>query len=350
MPNTHSRTPSTAATAIIGAGIAGLACAQRLNTAGKAVQLFEKARGPGGRMSSKRRPQAIVDLGAQYFTARDAEFQEAVARWQQAGCIAPWPERLWQASPLGWEARHDGQLRYAGKPRMSALPRHLAQGLTIHSKTPIETLERDGSQWWLIDSNARRHGPFAQVVISTPAPQAQVLLGEWAPRLSEICRATPQRACWAGWVTFTQPLPVLPGVPETWQIARLAHPALRLISRNQTKPGREEQGESLSLIAHLDWSEVHLESSADEVANFLLDALRSVFPSPTHLPDIKDLGAHRWRYAQPAEFASTQDPKHLTDFYLESNGLALCGDGCRGGRVEDAWLSGHHLGQVLAKT
>lgn len=36
-------------------------------------------------------------------------------------------------------------------------------------------------------------------------------------------------------------------------------------------------------------------------------------------------------------------------FRLRQDGLALCGDGWAGGRVEDAWRSGHHLGRALAE-
>ncbi|HSP32258.1 MAG TPA: FAD-dependent oxidoreductase, partial [Halomonas sp.] len=64
--------------AIIGAGLAGLACGQVLATSGVNVALFDKARGPGGRMSSKRRPNATLDLGAQAFSVRDAVFQREV--------------------------------------------------------------------------------------------------------------------------------------------------------------------------------------------------------------------------------------------------------------------------------
>jgi len=40
--------------AIIGTGIAGLSAAQALTDLGHVVQLFDKSRGSGGRMSSKR--------------------------------------------------------------------------------------------------------------------------------------------------------------------------------------------------------------------------------------------------------------------------------------------------------
>ena len=61
--------------ATIGAGIAGLACAQRLLDGGYSVTLFDEGRGAGGRMATRRviTPvgETAFDHGAQYFKARD---------------------------------------------------------------------------------------------------------------------------------------------------------------------------------------------------------------------------------------------------------------------------------------
>ena len=80
--------------AVIGAGLAGLSCAQALLRAGHTVHVFDKARGPSGRMSTRRAEDAHgpwqCDHGAQYFTARDPAFRAEVARWQQAGVAAVW--------------------------------------------------------------------------------------------------------------------------------------------------------------------------------------------------------------------------------------------------------------------
>ena len=61
--------------AIIGAGISGLSCADRLREAGFDLVVFDKARGPGGRMATRRvetaQGIAHLDHGAQYFTVRD---------------------------------------------------------------------------------------------------------------------------------------------------------------------------------------------------------------------------------------------------------------------------------------
>lgn len=332
--------------AVIGAGISGLACAEVLACHGVSVMLFDKARGPGGRMSSKRRPSAALDLAAQAFSVRSGDFQSAVDTWLTVGCIAPWPTSTYQVSSSGWQAHNDGQARYTGAPRMSAITRYMADTLMalpnaeLKANTPIVSLERTATGWQLIDAGDNCYGPYDHVVISTPPPQAHKLVEPWDNVLAAACQSLKQRACWAGWAIFDGPLPEIPGVDMDWQMARVTHEALSIVSRNQTKPGRNTQPESISLLAQLDWSEAHLEQSADAVAEQLLSALESIFPSAVTLPNIIEMGAHRWRYAQPAIACEYS--------YLSSeNGIALCGDSFRDGRVEDAWLSGHCLGQAL---
>ena len=69
--------------AIIGAGLAGLSCATRLQAQGFEVHVFEKSRGPSGRMSTRNGENWSADHGAQYFTARDPLFIEELKTWVQ---------------------------------------------------------------------------------------------------------------------------------------------------------------------------------------------------------------------------------------------------------------------------
>lgn len=332
--------------AIVGAGMAGMACANRLAEHGVAVTVFDKARGPGGRMSTKRLDQAQLDLGAQAFTARDPAFKDAVADWLSSGLVARWPIVSYQASPNGWQLHHDPRARYTGVPRMSAITRHLAESFQRHPQTAlqlathIETLQRSPRGWQLQDAQGGNYGPFDYAVLTTPPPQALPLVAPWESTLAEACRVRDQRSCWAAWAVLDGPLPAPPSGQSDWQMARIDHPALRLVSRNQTKPGREQQPESLSLVAHLGWSEAHLEDDPQAVAESLWAAFTSLFPASTPLPVRIASGAHRWRYAQP----STADDQ----LYLYSDsGLAMCGDSFTASRVESAWVSGTQLAQAL---
>ncbi len=55
--------------AIIGAGMAGLICAQRLTEAGYSVLVVEKSRGLGGRLATRRLYGTWADHGGLLFEA-----------------------------------------------------------------------------------------------------------------------------------------------------------------------------------------------------------------------------------------------------------------------------------------
>jgi len=88
-------TPSrTERVAVVGAGVAGLILARDLVRDGHEVSVFDKGRGPGGRLATRRAEPFSFDHGAQYFTARDPEFRAEVETWVAAGCAARWNGRL----------------------------------------------------------------------------------------------------------------------------------------------------------------------------------------------------------------------------------------------------------------
>ena len=78
--------------AIVGAGLAGLACADQLVAGGHQVSLFDKGRGPGGRMSTRRMEDGwAFDHGAPWFAAHDPAQADrsAVADFVAPGEMVP---------------------------------------------------------------------------------------------------------------------------------------------------------------------------------------------------------------------------------------------------------------------
>ncbi|HYN94184.1 MAG TPA: FAD-dependent oxidoreductase, partial [Pilimelia sp.] len=56
---------------VVGAGIAGVACARALAAGGVGVRVLERGRVAGGRMASRRFAGRPADLGAAYVTVTD---------------------------------------------------------------------------------------------------------------------------------------------------------------------------------------------------------------------------------------------------------------------------------------
>jgi len=357
--------------AIVGAGLAGLACAQALSEAGCAVRLFEKSRGAAGRMSARHGDGWQCDHGAQYFTARDPEFRAEVARWIEAGAAQRWHPRLRAFEPGGLVRVPDETLeRFVGTPGMTAPALRLARCLPLEADCTIDVLARDAGGWRLhCAERGWVEGVHQAVLLAVPAPQAATLLsragdaegrspgsdvsrGVGAARggeglsdshsahpgaiaavagLAALARSVPMRACWALMLRYATPLAL------DFDAAFVNEGPLRWLARNLSKPGRSG-AETWLLHANSEWSEANYEQSVRRVAQELIETfarIGGVAPQAWT--------AHRWRHADTAH------PLVAGSAWRVEAGLGLCGDWLAGGKVEGAWRSGRALAAAVRR-
>ena len=304
--------------------------ARRLLAAGMDVVLFDKARGPGGRLATRRLDGGQADLGAQYFTVRDPAFAERIRTWQRHGVVARWRPALVELRDGRATPVSDRIERWVGTPRMSALSRHLATGLDLRSEHAVTGIEDDPAGWYIVAAG-RRQGPFDRVVLAMPAPQAAALLATPAPSLATALGARPMHGCWAAALAVERPGPA-------FDAAFVDDTVLRWVARDAAKPGRPD-GDTWVAHATAEWSDRWLEAGAGEVLPALVGAFRA---ATGHDGPVSGLLAHRWRYARADGGAGAPF------FHDAQRGLAACGDWCSDSRVESAWISGDRLGAALA--
>ena len=310
---------STMAVVVVGAGLAGVACGVELAAAGVDVRVVERARTVGGRMASKRIDGRPVDLGAAYFTVRDPEFAQVVARWRTAGLARPWTSEL---AVLGRGERGRapgpgplGRARWAAQPGRSAR-RGIAGRAGARGEAGRARADR-----------RRRTRP-------TPS-----------------CSPCPTRRLAASSTTTRPPLP--------WSTAAGG-------GRSSPSPpaGRDASGRRCPPRSS---TTTRCSRSSRTTATGAATARRCWSPTPptsspaaaTPVPTTPSppsstpcatcwacapsplwTHAHRWRYASPP--GDRDAPFHLGD-----DGVALAGDGWGSARVETAWLSGTALGRAL---
>lgn len=318
--------------AIIGTGIAGLSAARALHAAGHGIHLFDKSRGSGGRMSSKRSDAGALDLGAQYFTARDRRFAAAVQQWQAEGHVAEWTPTLYTFRNGKLGPSPDEQVRWVGTPRMSAITRAMLADMPVTFSCRITEVFRGEEHWSLLDADGCSHGPFSQVVIAVPAPQATALLAA-APKLAGIVAGVKMEPTWAVALAFDTLL------ETSLQGCFVQDSPIDWLACNKSKPGRDESLDTWVLHATSAWSRQHLDMPKEQVIDHLHGAFAELINCPMPAPAFSL--AHRWLYARPAgarEVGALSDP---------DLGLYVCGDWCLSGRVEGAWLSGQEAARRL---
>jgi renalase len=322
--------------AILGAGMSGLWCARRLHRAGMEVVVFDKGRGPGGRMSTRRAGERQFDHGAQYFTVRNSTFRDAVREWLDAGVVAPWRARIKVLTQGKTEDDPRPGERYVGAPTMNAIQRHLASGLAAQFETRITRIVRSGRGWRLWAEDGTDCGEHDIVVCALPAPQIGPLLQAIAPEVVIHTSNARMSGCIAVMVTFAKALDV------DFDAAFVRGSALSWVAHDGSKPGRPG-GANWVLHAAPDWSDAHFEDDSEQHQRDLLAALAEALDpnDPPKLPDVEFASVHRWRYSAP----ETTIPRR--SLFDQSLGIGASGDWCNGPRVEGAFLSGEDLAQRI---
>ncbi|WP_298447168.1 FAD-dependent oxidoreductase [uncultured Marinobacter sp.] len=328
--------------AIIGSGLAGLTAAIKLKQQGHDVTVFEKSRGPGGRLAAKRVADGSADVGAQYFTARNPEFLPFLTEFAGNNSFSTWDGHFGFQDKQGeWQSFPD-EPRYVGTPRMTAISRALAAHVNVVTETRIEQLTRKEGRWLLSDTDGAQVGQFDRVVITAPPAQARDLLvqsdlPELAAQLDDaVSRVLP---CWAVAARFEEdPWPRHVGM-------RCDHPALYWVANNSSKPGRENadsQDKSVWWVLHAnaDWTEQNVDATPEQVTAGLVTAFRELTRTDA---TVTDSVAHRWLYARSEGGAN---PGHL---WFEEQGIGLAGDWLCGGRVEGAFDSACSLVSVCSE-
>lgn len=317
--------------AIIGAGIAGLICAQQLYQAGYRVVVLEKSRGVGGRVATRRIQGTPVDHGVPFLLAKGKLSQQLIQTLCDRGIL-----HLWRDNQN--ESEYPSP-RYIAPNGITAVAKYLAQGLDIWFSCRVHAIAPTPEQTWHITYHTpdETHNELtaSAVVMAIPAPQALTLLEPLDQRVFSSNLIESLQA-----VKFDPCLSVMAGYA------------------NPQQPPLKSYSIKCSPDDNLAW--IGLDSSKRSDATSPIYVLHSTAKFAQHYldaPDLQEAGqqllahaaqllvpwlkspdwfqVHRWRYAFP------RTPAHQ-DCLVTTAPLPLvcCGDWCGNNLIESAMKSG----------
>jgi len=316
--------------AVIGAGIAGLCCARELARTDVDVTVFERSRGLGGRLATRRTGELAFDHGAQFLTARGRPFSRYVETAIRSECARAWRPRILE-DQRQFDAPIDDWL--VGTPGMSSVVRPLARGLRVRTGVRVRELLR-GRKGWELDTDAGRlPGAFDAVAVAVPAPGALTLLGPHGRTFRRLT-SVGMAPCWSTMAAFATPLGA-----ATEQAYRYTSGPLAWAANDSSKPGRPAGPETWVLHSSPGWAEQQLEADAGQAARLLLEAFGEALGDKLPVP--VGLQAHRWR------LALVEQPLGVPCLVDEEIAAGACGDWCTAPRAEAAFDSGRALARSL---
>jgi predicted NAD/FAD-dependent oxidoreductase len=314
---------------VVGAGLAGLMAATKLQQAGWSVTVLDKGRGVGGRTANRRFGGASFDHGAQYFTVRDESFQAFVDQWLADGVVKQWSNGFPNSDGESASGKYP---RYVGVKAMTGMAKALAENLDVQTSAEVNQIDAENGTWKLTTEHKGTHDTniyTADALVMTP-PAEQTLrlmrsgnanLPEDALNALELIEFNP---CFAVLALLDKPsqLPTpggifMPGEPISW------------MSDNQQK-GISEQP-AITIHAGPEFTRAHYDDDRTDVANMLIEAARDYIGDAT----VIDFQVQRWRYSQPAQMHPEK-----TLYVNTPAPVAFAGDAFNGAKVEGAVLSG----------
>ncbi|AFZ11748.1 amine oxidase [Crinalium epipsammum PCC 9333] len=342
---------------VIGAGIAGLICAQQLQQAGLIVVVVEKSRGVGGRFATRRLHDTRADHGVRYLEPYGKRLQQLIDELTNRNILQVWTDTVYELSADGILQPKNDYPRYIASEGMTAVAKFLATGLDIRLNQRVEAIqikaERDllsvennecDSTYQLLLSSPATQTPdklnARAIVAAIPAPQAVSLLEPLAesglsPEFINNLRSVEFDPCLSVMVGYpTSKQQDLDQLSPAWKAVICPHDTqIAWIGLDSSK--RQEVKQPVLVIQSTpEFAQSYLDiDNLEPAAHQLLShASKNLIP---WLDKPEWLQIHRWRYAFPKQ--------SLQIDYLDTNmllPLVCCGDWCGGNRIESAINSG----------
>jgi renalase len=321
--------------AIIGAGISGLTLANAL-AAHADIQLFEKARGVGGRMSTRYADPFYFDHGTQFFTARSKAFQGFLAPMITQGLVAEWKGKVITfQEDRSIKDRLWFEPHYVAVPHMNSLCKHMAVGISVNAGCEVAPLATKGDDGWhLMDKDGNALGVFDWVISTAPPVQTKRLFAGHLHHDNPLPEAQ-LLGCYTLMIGFNTPW------KKSWMAAKVHASPIEWMAVSSSKPGRNSA--VTSIVAHSSnaWAEAHIDDDMSEAEQCLRRELKAVSGIETSKADY--FSCHRWRYAL------VDEPKELPPFIDSGLCIASMGDWCSASRIEDAWANAMKLSDSVRR-
>ena len=320
--------------AVIGAGLAGTTIASKMNEKFD-VKVFEKSRGVGGRMSTRKETPYIFDHGAQFFKIKTSDFKNFLSELFSQQIIQPWNFRLayFDGQNLSKiKSIKDEDKFYVGVPNMDTIIKHLSKNCNVILNTKIEKIIKENHKWNLYDQNKKSYGKYDWVVLSLPANQSLELITEkisFYPLIEKI----KMKGCFSLMIGMSESLNL------DFDAALIQNEDIAWFAVNNSKPSRMNNY-CLLINSSYEYASKNINTSKEKVLKHLLN-ISSKFINYDLLKS-NMIKIHEWRYVE-----AKCSPKE--NYFIDhKEKVAVCGDWLINSRVEGAFLSANELSKEIA--
>ena len=317
---------------VIGSGIAGSAIANLLEKK-YTVEIFDKARGPGGRASNRRYKKNLsFDHGLQYISPVSNDFKKFIQRLKIKKII-----KEWTGNNLDFTFnKKEKSVKYIGVKGNNQICKYLIRNIKSNYLSEVTNIQFK-SNYWTITLNNKSKVFFKKVILTCPFPQLKLLGYKYLSKeIKNInLKMTPNITVMVAYENCKK-IPV--------SSIKFNNDIIAWASHENTKK-RFNSNQSLWTIQCTNtFSQKNINLLKKNKKKYQLIILKK-FEELTgyQSKNIVFKNIHGWKYAY-----SKKDTK-INSFWSNKIKLGVCADWFSGPKAENSWLSANSLYKQIKK-
>ena len=162
---------------VVGSGIAGSTISNLLAKK-NSVEIFDKARGPGGRASNRRYTGNLsFDHGLQYLSPTSNEFKKFILDLERKKIL-----KQWSGEHLDFTLkRKKNSIKYVGSKGNNDICKYLIKNIKVNYNSEVTSIKFN-STYWTITLNNKNQAFFKYLILTCPFPQLKVLASKYVKK------------------------------------------------------------------------------------------------------------------------------------------------------------------------
>ena len=313
---------------VIGSGIAGSTIANLL--AKKfSVEIFDKARGPGGRSSNRRYDNDLsFDHGLQYISPKSSSFKKFILDLKKRKIL-----KEWESNHIDFNfEKKENSIKYIGSKGNNDTCKYLIKNIKSNFLSEVTNIEFC-SNYWTITLNNNDKVFFKNIILTCPFPQLKKLSAKYLNKkiLNTNITMQPNITIMAAYKNYKQ-IPV--------STIKFNDEVIAWASQENTK-NRFKSSQVLWTIQcteKFSKKTINLyKKNKKKYEKLILKKFEKLTGYQTTKVVFQNI--HGWKYA----YKQVKTSDNSKSVWISKYQLGVCGDWLSGDKAEHAWFSARNL-------
>ncbi len=318
---------------VIGSGISGATIANLLSKK-YSVDLFDKARGPGGRASFKRLDKLKgFDHGTQYISPKSSSFNNFIQKLIKKKVLKTWGGKHLFLNKIKRENKN--HLKIIGKLGNNDISKYLLKDINCNFKTELKKIDYKEKKWILTFSDGTKK-IYEKLILTCPFVQLSKLSKKFIKN-SFIKKKIKMDA------NITVMI-VTKKIKTNVSSYLFDDKILGWVAKENTKKRFKSSKDLWTLQSTYNWANKKINKNREN-KDLNSKILIEQFFKLTGIKKTKVLFSlnHGWKYS------SNSKPLKIKSFWDSSINLGVCADWFVGPRLEAGWISANDLYKKIVK-